>query len=277
MPDLAPDVIAALPTFFIVGAPKAGTTSLHSYLGAHPAIAVSKVKEPMHFARSNWIDRIAEYRGLFEDSAAVRGESSTAYSSYPFAPEVPDRVRATVPEARIIYLVRDPIERTLSHYAQNVWDGLPVKPFDELMDDLEHPMNMPVWCSRYATQYERWAERFGPDSVLVLDGRDLELRRAETPEQVLSFLEVDAGFTSPRWEERHNAAHEHRRPTPLAKRLRERAKTLERLPGARNLVSRPVPRPELTAAQRERVLEIFRPEAKRLRELTGLKLEHWCV
>jgi hypothetical protein len=276
-PELAPDVRAALPTFLIIGAAKAGTTSLHEYLAEHREIVMSSEKEPMCFAPNDWLTRMPEYRELFTRAAPVRGESSTAYSAWPWVPDVPDRVRSVVPDAKIIYLVRDPVERMLSHYAQNVWDDFDVRPFDELMDDLEDEMNMPVWCSRYATQYERWAERFGPERVLVLDGRELETRTAETLKQVLAFLEVDAGFTSPRWAERHNTARQHRRPTPLGKRLGPRSRHLERVPRVRSLVSRPVPKPKLSAEQRARVVEIFGPEAARLRELTGLKLDHWSV
>jgi hypothetical protein len=144
-----------LPTFLIVGAPKAGTTSLHAYLAEHPEIAMTREKEPMCFEPPDWEARLGDYAALFEREAPVRGESSTAYASFPWAPEIPDRVRKVAPGMRIVYLVRDPIPRTLSHYAQNVWDRKPVRPFDELMADLEHPLNMPVWCSRYATQLER--------------------------------------------------------------------------------------------------------------------------
>src|SRR3954471_19285474 len=106
---ILPRVMGALPTFFIVGAPKSGTTSLHAYLAEHPGIAMTTVKECMLFAAPQWRERIADYAALFERDAPVRGESSTAYSSYPYAPEVPERVAATVPDARIVYVVRDPL------------------------------------------------------------------------------------------------------------------------------------------------------------------------
>ena len=244
-PDLPAEVRAALPTFFIIGAPKAGTTSLHEYLAEHPGIAMSSVKEPMCFEPRYWIERLPEYRQLFERPAAVRGESSTAYASFPWAPDIPDRIRATVPEAKLIYLVRDPIPRTLTHYAQNVSDKKPVRSFDELMADLEGPMNMPVWCSRYATQLERWTERFGADRVLVLDQRALLEERAPTIRRVFEFLGVEPQFESAAWEQEHNPAK--------------------------------VPLPTLTDEQRERLEALLAPEAQRVREMTGLALEHWTL
>jgi hypothetical protein len=242
---------AVLPTFFVIGASKAGTTSLHEYLAVHPEIAMTSVKEPMCFEPPHWRERLREYPGLFGHTAAVRGESSTAYSAFPWAPEIPDRVREAVPDARIIYLVRDPIPRTLAHYAQNVRDRFDVPPFDVWMEDLEHPMNMPVWASRYATQLERWRRRF--EQVLVLDARDLRDERAGTMRRVLEFLGVDPGFTSPTWTVEHNPTSRHRR-------------------GLRRV--RP---PRLTPEQRERLVGILRPEAERLRAMTGMGFEHWEI
>jgi hypothetical protein len=284
-PSLLPaDVRASLPTFLIIGAAKAGTTSLHSYLAEHPEICMSSNKEPMCFEPADWMERLGEYRELFEHPAAVRGEASIAYSAYPWAPEIPDRVRAVVPDARIVYLVRDPIQRMLSQYAQMQWNRhlwgakrFPHRPFDELVEDLEAPMNTPVWCSRYATQIERWMERFGDDRVLVLDQRELLTQRRKTLWRVFEFLEVDPTFNSPSWDAEHNTATEHRLPTDLARRLGRPGRFARRVPGARRALTREIPRPRLTASQRERVVALLAPEADRLRAMTGLTLEHWTV
>ena len=266
-----------LPTFFVIGAPKAGTSSLHEYLAAHPDIAMTTVKEPMCFEPPDWRERLPEYSRLFPHQAAVRGESSTAYSSYPWVPEIPDRVRAEVPDARIVYVVRDPIPRLLSHYAQNLWDNKRVRPFDELMADLEHPRNMPVWCSRFATQLERWRERFGPEQILVLDQTDLLLDRPATMRRVFEFLGVDSSFVSADWETEHNTAASHRVPNALHDRLGRLGKRAARVRGVRNLVTAELPRPTLSAEQRRRLEELLRPEAARLRELTGRDFENWSL
>lgn len=277
-PGLSEEARLALPNLFIIGAAKSGTTSLHRYLAEHPEISMSSNKEPMCFEAVNWVDRLAEYRGLFaRPTAPVRGEASTAYSAYPWVPEIPDRVRAVAPGARIIYLVREPIARTVAHYAQNVWDRFPVRRFDELMEDLEHPMNMPVWCSRYATQLERWLERFPADRVLVLDQRELQLNRRATMRQVLRFLGVDAGFASAAWDAEHNPAGEHRVPTRTARALGPLGARALTVGPLRRLLTRPVPKPELTPNQHDRLIALLAPEARRLREITGLELDHWSV
>ena len=257
-----------LPTFFIVGAPKAGTTSLHAYLAEHPGIAMTTVKECMLYAAPQWRERLADYAALFPRDAPVRGESSTAYSSYPYAPEVPARVAETVPDARIVYVVREPVERVLAHYAQNLWDNMPVRPFDELMDDLEDPLNMPVWCSRYATQLERWLAVVPAERILVLDQADLLHDRVATIRRACAFLGADATFESPAWTVEHNTATDHRRPTRLG-RLAARAGL--RAPG------RVVPKPVLRDDQRARLVALLRPEVERFRQLTGQPFSHWAI
>jgi hypothetical protein len=186
-------------------------------------------------------------------------------------------VRAAVPEAKLIYMVRDPIPRTLSHYAQNVWDRFPVRPFDELMDDLEDPMNMPVWASRYATQLERWTAHFGEDRFLVLDARELRDHRAETLRRVFRFLSVDPDFVSANWDHEHNTASSHTIPNAFGRRLGDLGHSMARRPVLRRLVSKEIPVPVPTPEQRRRLVALLKPEADRLRAMTGLGLGHWEI
>lgn len=266
-----------LPTFFIIGAAKCGTTSLHEYLDEHPQVAMTTYKECMYFTGDDWEQRLAGYAGLWAKDAPVRGESSTGYTAWPWHPEVPERVAAKVPDARLIYLVRDPVDRVVSHYAQNVWDGVAVRSWEFFMDNLEDGWNIAVWSSRYATQLERWLEHFGRERLLVLDARELRSDRDATIRQVLEFLEVDASFTSPRWDEEHNAAASHLVPNALGRALGAAGERLMRRPLTAGLVAREVPAPTLTAPQRERLVALLAPEARRLRELTGLPFDGWQV
>lgn len=275
-PELPERVRASLPTFFVIGAAKTGTTSLHEYLAAHPEVAMTTEKEPSVFELMRlWRERLHEYPGLYDRDAEVRGESSTAYSAYPWQADVPDRIKSVVPDARFIYLVREPVTRMLSHYHQNVWDEKGQRPFAEVLEDLEGEWNMPVWSSRFATQVERYHERFGPDSVLVIDNRELLRDRPAAMRRIFAFLGVEPSFTSPAWDAMHNTAASHRRPVLLAHRLRLAGRpALERAP-LKQLFTREVPVPTLSDAERERLREFFRPEVERLRELTGLELAHW--
>jgi hypothetical protein len=145
------------------------------------------------------------------------------------------------------------------------------------MDDLEDPMNMPVWCSRYGTQLSRWLERFPRERVLVLEQRSLLVDRRATLHRVFAFLGVDPDFTSPTWEEIHNTAGSHRRPNRIAHALGARgvaAAEAGRLPW---LLTSEIPKPELRPDQRERLEGVLRAEAERLRELVDLDVAHWTI
>src|ERR1044071_7027899 len=113
-----------LPDFLVIGAQKAGTTALYSYLRDHPAIAGPPWKEVSFFDRHFWRGD-AGYRGNFPNRLSLRrmrarpgaepigGEASPSYMFHPLAPQ---RVAELVPDARLIALVRNPVDRALSHY-----------------------------------------------------------------------------------------------------------------------------------------------------------------
>jgi hypothetical protein len=113
-----------LPDFFIVGAPKCGTTALASYLRAHPRIFLSRVKEPNYFCFDapglRVIDRLDTYGRLFASAkpGQLCGEASTAYL---FSNDAVPAILDANPAARIIVLVRDPLEMVLSHHSQKLY------------------------------------------------------------------------------------------------------------------------------------------------------------
>lgn len=112
-----------LPDFFIIGAAKAGTTSLYDLLARHPGIFLPGRKEPEFFARDDLYDRgIDSYAGLFDPARPdqLAGEGSTLYSLSPFFPDTAARIARHVPQARFIYVLRQPVERAYSFYVQLV-------------------------------------------------------------------------------------------------------------------------------------------------------------
>src|ERR671918_241426 len=139
----------AVPTFFVIGASKAGTTSLHHYLGAHPGIAMTEPKEPhLLCGPRDFHDRLFVYGQILDASSPIRGEVSPGYSLYPFDPEVPDRMREIAPEARLVYLVRDPVERATAHYAEHVIQRWEESAISEALDP-GNPESRYVAGSRY--------------------------------------------------------------------------------------------------------------------------------
>jgi hypothetical protein len=117
----------ALPTFIVIGAMKAGTTSLYHYLRHHEQVFMPKVKELDFFVEEmNWPRGIHWYTQQFAGAAAgvlASGEASTSYSKYPQHAGVPERMAATVPDVKLLYVVRDPIARIRSHYRHRVLVG----------------------------------------------------------------------------------------------------------------------------------------------------------
>jgi Sulfotransferase family len=129
----------ALPDFCLIGAPKAGTTALHAALSQHPELFMSRVKEPKYFLcggappRQNgpgdahsareWIWRLEDYEALFADApeGTVRGESTPLYLADPAAHE---RMHQLIPEAKLIVIVRDPVDRAYSNWTHLWSDGL---------------------------------------------------------------------------------------------------------------------------------------------------------
>ena len=195
-----------LPGFLILGAQKAGTTALYAYLRWHPGITGPSWKEVSYFDR-HYRRGEAWYRGHFPLRAGERlvGEASPGYVFHPLAPE---RVRATVPMAKLIVLLRDPVDRAHSQYHHEVALGREPLSFDAAIEaepgrtagEEERMVNQPGYFShawwdhaylargRYAEQLERWFAVFPREQLLVVASDDLASKPAETYAEILGFL-----------------------------------------------------------------------------------------
>jgi hypothetical protein len=270
-----------LPNLLIIGSAKSGTTSLHSYLGLHPEIAMSEQKELHFFVRPNWRQKIAWYESCFRDPAPVRGESSPSYTMFPFLPSAAAPAYELVPDAKLIYLVRDPVERTIANYVELYFLTRENRRVDEALGDPENPANPYVCPSRYATQLDHFLKLFPREQVLVVNQVDLLHRRLETLHRVFDFLDVDPTFVSPALDRVHNTRDEKVRYSKpglwmikhgigtTSRRPRQRSPLIRPL---RRLLSRPIDE-TLPPATLERLINILEPEVKRLRQITGQPLD----
>ena len=121
-----------LPNLVVIGGLKCGTTSLHHYLNLHPEVEMSRPKELNFFvAELNWSLGPDWYSSHFGGGAPIRGESSPHYTNRPRFDGVAERMRSMLADARLIYMVRDPIDRMLSHYLHNVGGGYDDRPLAE--------------------------------------------------------------------------------------------------------------------------------------------------
>ena len=164
----------ALPNLVVVGGLKCGTTSLHHYLNLHPEVEMSRPKELNFFvAELNWPLGPEWYASHFSGRAPVRGESSPHYTNRPRFEGVAERMRSVLADARLVYMVRDPIDRMLSHYLHNVGGG-----YDDraLADAFADPDSAYVTRSRYFFQLEPYLEAFGAERIEIVAPRGAEAR-----------------------------------------------------------------------------------------------------
>jgi len=249
-----------LPDFLILGAQKAGTTALYAYVREHPAIAGPPWKEVSFFDR-HYARGAAWYRGNFPNRLYLRrmqaragatplvGEASPSYLFHPSAPE---RVARLVPEARLVALVRNPIDRALSHYHHEVALGRESLSFedalaaeDERMQGELERMRDPRYFSHawwnytyaarglYAEQLDRWLERFPRERLLILPSEDLLEQPRETYARVLDFLGAPAHelVSYPQIFKREYAQMESRTREELRERFAEPNRRLYKLLG----------------------------------------------
>lgn len=286
----------ALPTFFIIGAPKAGTTSLHHYLDQHPQIQMSANKEPHFFAgpadgipyAMGRVDSQDRYEKLFDAAVAVRGEASPTYSCHPRRRGVPERIKQLVPDAKFIYMVRDPVARTVSHYQHRVALEGERRPLREALGDLSDEYSPYTCPSRYASQLDLYLEHFPAENVLVVDQEELLRERRGTLRQIFAFLEVEEDFDHARFaDELLKSSERHTYPAwfarlvelvivPLTQWVPAGARRWLRRAGER-LLLRPLPSPTLDEELRERLRDLFAEEVTRLRTLTGKEFPTWSV
>jgi hypothetical protein len=195
-----------LPDFLVIGAQKAGTTALYAYLRWHPGITGPSWKEVRFFDRHWWRGE-GWYRGQFPLRSAGRlvGEASP---SYVFHPRAPERARSLVPDAKLVALLRDPVDRAYSHYQHEVVLGREPLSFEDALaaecertrGEVERLVADPRAFSRawwdhtyvarglYAEQLERWLEVFPREQLTVVTTDELGQRPAETYASILSFL-----------------------------------------------------------------------------------------
>jgi hypothetical protein len=185
---------AQLPNLIIIGGLKCGTTSIHHYLGLHPEIQMSKPKELNFFARElNWDLGLDWYASRFDDRFKVRGESSPHYTNLPRFTGVPERIHEHCADARLLYMVRDPIKRILSHWVHATGAGYETR---EMVPTLSQPDTSYAQRSMYWMQLQPYLEHFDRDQIEIIAQEELQSEREQTMRRAFAFAGVDETFTS---------------------------------------------------------------------------------
>jgi len=294
------------PDFFLVGAPKSGTTSMDRWLGAHPEVLMASAKESHHFAPDllapgEPLAERARYLELFERHERFRrvGESSVYYLMSGAAPRL---LREFCPECRILVHLRHPVDLLYSHHSQLVYEGIEEhRDFETALrateerrwerPDVRRRVRVAAALDYFRVvdfvsqlrRYEEWIPR---EQIHVVLFDDLQRDPAGVFERVLRFLDVDAGFRVSF--DAHNKNKVVRSPR-LREMLRNPPGWLSvpsrlLLPGAlRNEIKRRVKRmntrfvvrPPMSAPTRERLLERLRPGIVELGAHLGRDLSGW--
>jgi hypothetical protein len=274
------------PTFIVIGAAKSGTTSLCEYLGMHPQVFVSTPKEPQFFPLEfNWGRGVDWYAEHFAGGSGARaiGEGSTTYTRYPYSRGVPGRMQALLPDVRLIYLVRHPIERMISEYQQHIWHG-----WEQERSAERALRGNPFYTdiSRYATQIEQYLKVFRRDRVLVITSEALRDDRQNLMRDLLRFIGVDPEAEIADLDRTFNTTEDKRKPRKIDGILR-------RVPGYATVASRvPEPirkakyslttrgsgaRPMISDALRRELEDRLRDEVARLHQYMRPDFDGWGI
>jgi hypothetical protein len=301
----------ALPDFFIAGVPKAGTTALHAALARHPALYMSAVKEPKFFLTDGpppdqggpgdvktyreHVWRREDYEALFEPAVAgqLRGESTPFYLHNR---EAQRRIRDQVPHAKLIVVLRDPVERAHSNWT-HLWSA-GLDPIDDVVRACaeEERRIAAGWAEfwqytglgRYGEQLRDLYTVFPREQVLVFRYRALVEDPVKALDEVCAFLGVPAGVLTELPRENVTAHPDHtRRHRAVARTLRAGHAVTAALPGQagtalidhleRILQRDAAPRKPLTWDQRQALLPRFEADIRLLESVTGEDFGDWLA
>lgn len=209
-----------LPNFIIVGAPKAATTSLYHYLNQHPDIFMSTPKEVNFFSREEIeaqglfyrdykAKSLDEYQQLFtgaEKFTAI-GEGSVSYLFYP---QTPNKIKALLPDVKIIILLRNPLERGFSHYLMDYRLGLCDLAYEDIVFNDHKDKKQGLYYQQYvqlgmyAEQLKRYFDIFQKENIRIYLQEDLKAAPLGVVRELYKFIGVDSDYV-PDLKESHNS------------------------------------------------------------------------
>jgi DNA-binding TFAR19-related protein (PDSD5 family) len=292
-----------MPNFLVIGAQKAGTTSLYHYLKQHPEIYMSPIKEPHFFAVEGaapdfrgpsprnplTITDLEAYRALF---AGVSGETAIgeASPSYLGNPKAPNRIRHYIPEAKLIAILRNPVERAFSAYLHRVRDDREWFDFARALREEEARIKAnltPGWYYKragfYYPQLKRYYELFDREQIRVHLYEDLDTDPASMLLELFAFLNVDETFV-PDTSLRHGVTGVPksrilrrflRGSNPVKSFLRPLFRPETRVKIGTRLNNLNLTKPQMSPEVREALIATYREDILKLQDLIRRDLSEW--
>lgn len=214
------------PNFLIVGAAKAGTTGLCALLNQHPSIFVCEPKEPKFFSLDENFQKGWEWYGeLFRDAkdaknAIAIGEGSVNYTMRTAYPKTAARIAQHLPSAKLIYIVRHPLERIVSNWRMYALSNSNPLKFNEALRK-EECRSFLIDRSKYWYQINAYTDYFPPEQLLILFFEDFVANPQDTLRKCFNYLGVDPNFETTNPEKPRNRTDDTRVEASWRKKLRQ--------------------------------------------------------
>lgn len=276
------------PTFIVIGAARSGTTSLFQYFDAHPDIFMSQVKELNFFSNEKyWNKGFKWYEANFpgdQNQYKAVGEISPSYTKAPFTEDVVSRIHDYASDVKLIYVVRNPMERCISHYLHRVQRGYETRHFSDILGNL--PNEAFAAQGLYHYQLQQYLKAFPKEQLLVISFDNLKKHTQETVSQIYDFIGVESRFEHEETDKVFNANneiilkgtlglkilnfyHQHIEqrnvPYPLKKAIMN----------ASNWGGTPIGKPKLDEQQKAVLDGFYREDSAKLSQDYGIETQHW--
>jgi len=261
--------------FLIIGSAKSATTSLSNALALHPDVCFSQPKEPQFFSNKNWRTQLNHYHSLFKTDARLYGEGSTNYTKHPsFNTTIYNDIFEYNPKMKLIYIMRNPIDRIISHYTHTFNRGYEL---NSNIDNAVRTQNHYIDVSKYAMQIEPYINQFGKDNVLLLFFEDF----INNPQQVLnttySFLNLKPQFVeknvldSNKSFNRRVLHYKYDNPKTIWDKLKKTILIIKNYFNKDFIDAKPL----LQDSTKQYIIDHVKDDITRIESLTGRDLKHW--
>jgi hypothetical protein len=286
------------PNFFIVGAAKAGTTSMYAYLSRHPEVFMSTLKQPHYFSSFEVKQQFDNFMPVFRQARAYQelffGSESykavgEASPSYLCDANAATRIKSAIPHAKIIISLRNPVQRAYSHYLMEFHEGNETLPFREALK-VDENRNEKGWgisfqyveLGLYADQVERYLKVFDPANVLVVIFEDFVRDTEAVMQQIASFLDIDPNqYPEDCFQRVHNPFEASRnkfarmilRSRPIRVTSKRMVPQKLRTAVRDRLLFKETQKPRLDDDIRQRLAQHFVPDLERLEQILDRDLE----
>lgn len=260
--------------FIVIGAARSATTSICNIIADHPEVCFSEPKEPQFFSDKDWRHKLNTYHKLYKtNKAKLYGEGSTNYSKYPsYNKNIHSDIYEYNPNMKIIYIMRNPIDRIISHYQFALERGYTSDKIDKEVLSKEIYIN----TSSYYGQIKPYIDTFGFKNVHLIFFNDYKTNPKSTLDALFNFLEIDV--LNPNKKSLHTnksgkGSINHKKfdnPNSISDYIKKILHSL-----VRKLRLKKTPKPSINKATRLKILNLLENDISKLEDLTQRDLSAW--